>query len=544
MPRQLCKSTIRLLESGVEYLAICIESINKPLRIPMHDLMSYYSVPTGLLGISIELISSSILVQTYGEKALLQPSGYYKTAGMIIDELKKLLKNPIPKTNFLVQGIDDKTGHYGALETKLSELQFMMKLRASAVHSARAPSKDVLLQYVNKTIDFLSLLATSKKIASYLAYIPPMHEEIKSFNVLVEDLLNKINKPKDNDGLAADLVSLFLVLPEIPEFEPEWISTIERVSIAPKEYDLAFLLSVLGKCKSINLVKNASSINSIPVSIQPGNPDAIPIDPHYIRREFTKEKDRFYADIGNANGRLTENHLDLPPIEIVLLAFSNGIEQIDEKYLTANLTPHESWPFIAASLARPGTAGPYWYFIRKTDDKEQLDAFVKKARKLGNGYFRNEQRQKEYDIGMQAILKNQPIDLTTKAFKNIQGYINDLEREREKFESKIKLSIQYSELVKKYSKLLYEIANDNEKASTGINALMEDDEEYYDRIAWIRYLLDICDDQDDSQIFLKLSMDDKYKVLSTNIRKSFRMLDFLFYGPNTSWDMNGELGKQ
>lgn len=540
MPQLLCNSSIRLIESGVEYLSLSIETLRRPIRIPIHDSMSYYSIPTGLLGISIELICSSIMIQTYGEKKIFLPSGQYKSAGMILDELKKLLKYPIPKTNFLVQGIIDKNKHYEMIYESISELAFMLKIRASAVHAARSPSKEVIALYIQKTLNLLQLLAKSNKISPYLTFIPSIIEDVRPVNILIDDLIKKVGDAKNTSELSTNLVSLFLVLPEIPEYEPEWISAIERISVAPKENDIAFLLSVLGKCKSVNLVKNAASHESISVNIDPGNPAAIPIDPHYIKKEFTKEKDRFYADIANANGRLKDGKLDLPPVDSVLFSFSNGIESIDEKFSDNFMTPHEAWPFIAASFNKAGTPGPYWYFIKKTDDKAQLKSLIERSRKLGNAYYKNEKYKREYEIGLKAIMDNTSIDIKRKEFEDIYNLIKKQETEKSKLEDKVITSLEYSDLVKKYKTLLIEIANNNEKASTAIQQIIEDSSDYYDRISWVRFLTDICDDIEDADILYKLLNEDKYKKLSTNIRKAYRLIDFLFYGPSTSWEEKKE----
>lgn len=80
MPQFLKNGTIRLLESSVENLNLSVEMIQKPQRIPIHDMNSYLSIPAGLLGISFELMCSSLIVQIYGEKRLLiKDKGYYKS---------------------------------------------------------------------------------------------------------------------------------------------------------------------------------------------------------------------------------------------------------------------------------------------------------------------------------------------------------------------------------------------------------------------------------------------------------------------------------
>jgi len=67
-------------------------------------------------------------------------------------------------------------------------------------------------------------------------YLPQIQIDIKNINVVIDDLIYQVNNSKDKSDFAAGILSLFLVLPEIPEYQPDWLSSIERVSVAPKEY--------------------------------------------------------------------------------------------------------------------------------------------------------------------------------------------------------------------------------------------------------------------------------------------------------------------
>src|SRR5690606_28063930 len=111
---------------------------------------------------------------------------------------------------------------------------------------------------------------------------------------------------------------------------------------------------------------------AVAVAVRPDDPAAIPIAPHFLRRQLNEIAEQWGADVGNANGRLPSGVLDLPPASavrdlLVLGADRSGIIEPGEL-----LTPHQSWPGVAASLAVQGTIGPYWFLVRATSDLDQL----------------------------------------------------------------------------------------------------------------------------------------------------------------------------
>lgn len=536
MPQLLKRSTIRLIESSVENLNYCIEIIQKPNRIPIHYIDSFLSIPTGLLGISFELLCSAIVVQVHNDKKLLiRENGYYKTASQILDELKDILTNPTPKLSFLTQGIKDKNGYLISLKNKFNEFSLMAKLRASAVHSAISPSKEVVIIYINKLLNIYTELKKSNRISGYLNFLPSLSISTTENNIIIEDLIRSISEEKNIESNPHKLVSLFLVLPEVPTYKPEWLEKISNVNIAPKKDDIAFLLKVLGECESVNLVKRRNTGSELPVSIQQGNPNALPIDPHYIRKEFTKFKDQFYADISTANGRLNQKQLDLPPIDSVYYIVSNRIEVIEEKFNNEKMSHLDSWPFIIRSMSQQGTIGPYWYFVRKTENISQLTSYLNKAFQLATGYLKRRERKHELFSGIDCLLESK----TNNSYhvKDIEILVKNFNDAKTNFENRINSSSFRSEHPEYYEIFSNVISGDNNINYAIEKALNDSNLNIATLKTWIKYLVEIAESEEDLLSIIELLKDNKFSAIYTNIRKAIRRIDFLCYGPSIEIDI-------
>lgn len=144
----------------------------------------------------------------------------------------------------------------------------------------------------------------------------------KSYDLIIDDLVRKLNQSSSNEDKAVAISSIYLVVPELPEEEPEWIQAFERLMVIPKETDISFLLDTLQASRYASLIKVAKSSDAIPVVVQKGNYAALPIEPQYLKKSFSDIRDRWYADRGTANGRLDQKQFDPPPIESVYEIFT------------------------------------------------------------------------------------------------------------------------------------------------------------------------------------------------------------------------------
>lgn len=407
MPAFLRQDAIRLLEAGVGSLNLALIGLGIPrqgavVRVPA----SRYAPELGLLGIAAELAISAMYVQAAGPNAVRTSDTQYKTARQILDDFGVLLASPPHSLDFLTKGLADPAGHRAELAGYCRRLKLVTTQRAGAVHDGRGLAREICLSVARQVSALYQVLAKSERIQPYLAQVPVPPETVVEPTVLVEDLRAQLDAAKDIRTQAGVLANLFLVLPEVPEIEPEWLDAFDRATVAPKRSDVTLLLKTIEGAIPATLRRAKRAGALIPVTMAPGDPNAVPIEVQYLRTEFTRTPDRFYADVGNANGRLTDGILDLPPADFVKELLYVGIEHAGLDMPEEGLGPHQVWPFVAASLALQGTPGPFWFLVRKCSDIGQLRAQLKRAADIGPKALRANLRL--CDDGMDALFANRP----------------------------------------------------------------------------------------------------------------------------------------
>jgi len=94
MPRLLKNDTVRLIEASIETLGLAQFGICTFRRDQLKIEQVRYSAEVGLIGCSIELIMSSVLIQALGKKGIYRDyqSGKYKTASEILADFRALLR--------------------------------------------------------------------------------------------------------------------------------------------------------------------------------------------------------------------------------------------------------------------------------------------------------------------------------------------------------------------------------------------------------------------------------------------------------------------
>lgn len=534
MPMYLKRDTIRLLEASVNSISMAVTSLGLPQRYELRETTSETAIAIGLAGVSVELAMSSIIVQAQGEQALCLPSGYYKTGAHIVDDFRSLITSQVPKMIFLIQGVKNPTEHIAKIIELSTQFKLLTKFRAGGLHAGKGPSRDVCIACVNNVINFINLLRESVRIKPYTETVPQIIAMPKSYELIIDELVGKLDKSMSDFDKANALASVFLVIPELPEEEPEWLQAFDRIMITPKSNDVAFLIDTLQKSKCASLVKVAKSNSAIPVTIQKGNPIALPIEPQYLKKSFSDMRDRWYADRGTANGRLDQRQFDPPPIESVyeIFAFQFHILQItnnEDELLTAA----DTWPLVAASLAYPGTLGPYWYFVRRTSDLGQMDNYLNKAvsyggQKLHTGF-------KEFKPCFDAVRKGKPLSKTD---KYVNGLLNAYEQAVKKRESLIKVKDKYE---KNEKALCTDARADlkhvlDEEMTIGKMLIRLAENGYVftnasSRNFWARTLCEAASELEDSQGLLAILKDPELSAAHTAARKAFRIIDFINYGP-------------
>ena len=435
MPMYLKRDTIRLLEASVESISLAVAALGLPRRYESREPASENSIAIGLAGVSAELAMSAIIVQAKGEQALRFPSNFYKTGSHIVDDFRLLITSQIPKMVFLTQNVRNPADHISKILELSSKFKLLTKSRAGGLHAGKGPSRDVCIACVNNVIDFINLLGQSSRIKPYTESVPRTIDMPKSYDLIIDDLVRKLNQSSSNEDKAIAISSIYLVIPELPEEEPEWIQAFERLMVIPKETDISFLLDTLQASRYASLIKVAKSSDAIPVVVQKGNYAALPIEPQYLKKSFSDIRDRWYADRGTANGRLDQKQFDPPPIESVyeIFTFQFHVLRITDSE-EAQLTAADTWPLIAASLAYAGTRGPCWYFVRKTSDWGQLEAYMNRAsmvgRKLKKGF-------EEFKPSFEALKAGKPITKTEKYVSELLEQYPVSFKDGAKFKNKI-----------------------------------------------------------------------------------------------------------
>jgi hypothetical protein len=489
---------------------------------------SKHAAEIGLIGSAAELAMTACLVHAHGPSVQKWPSGRYKSFSEILDGFRDLVREGRPSSEFLVNEVDDPDEHREDLLGACSNFRILASVRAGGLHAGRGPVREAAIVKGNEVADFLECLAKSSKIKPYLENIPrcPFLDEQRT--VIVEDLARRLNESSGSEKERL-LSSVFLVLPEIPEDSPDWINALDRVSVAPKENDINYLLDIVDDAVPATLKRTTRPGAAVPVRVNQDDPDALPIATRYLRRQFNERRDQLHADIGTANGRLQDEFLDLPPVEAVREMFAVGVEGAGLLEEQDELTAHESWPFIAASLKVRGTRGPYWFLIRQTGDLGQLAAQLRRA--VDAGGKRIEKKAQECLYGIDMVRSDDAINKNDDHFEDV---ISNLSRAEE---LKANLDENYERHKDTYKELPDSLKNRLEAVIEGdpigpmVDLLQAETENESALGYWTRVFCEAALDVDDLPSLVGVLASDDVKLAHTAARKAIRRIDFRLNGP-------------
>lgn len=532
MPSLLRRNTIRLLEASLDAHHLAISSLGATKRISYRDPRAQYAPEMGLIGTATELAMSACLVQAGGNKALVISSNqHFKSFSQIRSEFRALLNNTPPSSDFLFQDVDDVANHKRQLLSHTEQFARLGVARASGLHGGFGLIHETVVFQANIVSEFFEILAKSGRLRPYLENIPNCLLYSQDRSVIIEDLVRRLDEDEqDKDTL---LRSLYLVLPDLPDNEPDWLQALNRVSVAPRKNDITYLITTMQNALPSNLRRTSGSGQGISVSVRPQDPNALPIEPQYLRTQFNQIRDRWYADIGTANGRLNEGLLDLPPAVAVRDVFSVGLYEAGVLEDNESLTAHQAWPFIATSLntqTRTTTPGPYWFIVKHCDDLGQLRALLNRAKEIGRTGLRH--HAEEFFIGIDAILNNEHIHHSHERFHPLLQAITLADEKREQ----ISVTLDRSKNTPK--ELPNELMERLEGASEGEFAIGLLAQEIYDgdfapeiKRYWTSTLSQCANDLEDISILTQLLQDKSYKAVWTVVRKAIRRIDFRIFGP-------------
>jgi len=529
MPILLRYDTIRLLEASLEALHITVSSLGTCKRVEFRQAAAAYALEAGLLGTSAELAMSACLVQAGGPGAILWPSGQFKTAGAVLHDFRQMVMEATASSNFLTQGVKNPGRHRNDLIRHTLQFRRLISARAGGLHAGRGLTHEATVHQANAVGDFLELLGKSTRIAPYLPRVPRCMWYARDRHIVVEDLIAKLRAGKTADvGLA--LSSVYLVLPDIPDEQPEWLEALDRMSVAPKDRDVSYLLGVLENALPATLRRVGPAAPSINVQVQRGAPEALPIDPQFLRRQFNEIPDQYHADVGVANGRLANGIIDVPPAEAIREIFAIGIEQSGILLENELLSAHQTWPGIAASLEVQGTPGPYWFLVRKTLDLGQLVACLNKLSGIAPRQL--QKRISECIYGIEAIRDGRAVERIDIFFADLLEEIPRAESRREQLSTAERRNRNHARAFpEELRDQLSVVAEGGQAVGPLLLELLQMDCSQECLTYWPRILAESAVEADDRPALIATLTSPKTSAGHTAARKALRRIDFSLHGP-------------
>lgn len=529
MPHLLRYDAIRLLEGSTEALHIAISSLGAKKRTRFRQPAAEHAVEIGLIGTAAELAMASMLVQAWGPSSILWPSGLYKTAGAILDEFRKLLRDATPACDFLTQDVDNPTQHREELLKKITQFKRLIPIRGAAFHAGKGLVHEATVYQASLVSEFLEQLAESKKIRPYLEHIPRCSWYKIDRTLIIEDLTRRLSNGIGDQ--ISNLASLYLVLPDVPEDKPEWLDAFSRLTICPRDRDVSFLLDVLESALPASLRRTTQSGAAVSVKICPGDPSALPIQPQHLHRKFNEISDLWHSDVATANGRLEAGSLDLPPIDAIREVFAFGLEHTGILQHNSLFTAHESWPSIASGLTTQGTEGPIWFLIRKTSDLGQLTSILKTVSELCNRT--QKLRFQNAIVGIESLRNNTAY--SHEYCRELIAEIANAADARKDLYDRVKASKgTIKEFPACYSDQLFDVCLGGQPIGSLLVDLITSTQcSLPSAKYWVNKLASATEDNDDLAALVIILASDEFKNAHTTARKAIRRIDFKNFGPST-----------
>ena len=532
MPLLLRRDATRLFEASAEALSLALVGLGLPQHSDDKVSLASHAPHIGLIGTSAELAMSACLVQANGPGCLMLRSGQFKSGPEILDDFRRLLRQETPRVLFLVQGLPEgltPRAHLDDILARTVSLRILFTARAGGLHAGKAPSREVCIVLAQDVAELLTHLALSRRIKPYLSRLPLPPKVVKERTLLAQEIAAMLRADVEIEDRVQLLSALYLVVPELPLDEPEWLKSFNRAYVAPREHDVAYLLSALERAEPAVLARLGGSGQVLPVAFRPDEPGAFPVAPQQLKRQFTT-KEQFLADITSANTRLEHDRaLDLPPPGFVLSVFGDGLDT----YLgpDAPLTPHLAWPLIVSSLTYAGIPGPYWFAIRRTPDLAQLRAALTRV----SGLCPNKSKTRIDSVAeaVRQMERGQSVSLSGVASAHVaaEGTLGErLERLREAVERNAGSPRDPKSAA---TKILLASAGSTPCGEV-VKSLM--DGEFTDlsdaaRRYWVTKLVEASADEVDVPALIAVIRNSDMKAVYTSARKAISVIDWLSYGP-------------
>lgn len=539
MPKFLKDNTIVLLDGGIESYLMALYGMAMPSLRSLRKPETKYAPIVGLYGAAAELLVKGCLVQAKGSTAMYKngdiSAGVYRFGSEVIEDLRRYIRDEDGCISYIWGNAENHDEQKNQLLHCLGKFKLHQELRANGLHAGLGCSRDITIATATDVYTFIQLLSQSKKLRPYLKNVPAPEATIRDREAIIEDLSRRLRSTKDDSTKVGLLRGMYLVLPYVPEMKPDWVDAFDRIAASPPtERDLSYLAKTLSDAHSIYLLKNRGGKEGVPVRVDPKDPDALPVAIQNIKRTLSTTPDKFNNDILTANTRLDESRLDLPIDDFLVDLYALGLE--DAGVLTTGtqkLTAQQVWPFVAAAYSTNGTPRPCWFIIKHCDEMDQLIAFLKRAEKCGNGYFKR--RLPELLKALVAYKNGTHLAIGAKK----GGVFSDIPAHKEKLESltaeQLKpfnpVFLRKYPLSEQANNIVREFISDTKNAGSALCALLElDSLTDNDRKAALA-LLPLCYDSGNKNGLISVLRTVHMKNYISNARKMMFFADFIENGP-------------
>ena len=393
MPQFMKSKAISLLDGGVESYLLALYGLSIPTVRRSKQQETKYAPIIGLLGASVELIIKACLVQGMGIQAMYNgddiEAGVYKYGTAVLKEFKTGISKESPAFDFIWKDKSANVEQKSAILSYINKFSILQTMRANGLHAGQGCSRDIAVITANDVYQFLLVLSQGKKLKAYLKNIPAPEATIRDREAIIEDLSRRIATSKSDESKIGYLRNMYLIMPYIPDEEPEWISLLDKLTVVPpSKNDLSYLVETLENAHSIYLLKNRGGKEGLAVRVAPNDPNALPIDIQNIKRTLNGIPAEFNNDILSANTRLEKDRLDLPIDDFLIDLFALGVEKSGILQGNKFLTAQQVWPFVVSAFSTQGTPRPCMELIKYCDELDKLLSFLRKAGPIGNGYLK------------------------------------------------------------------------------------------------------------------------------------------------------------
>lgn len=537
MPRFLKNETNRRLIVSQRALTLAFSLLATPKTIGHEENETDGAIEIGLIGIAADLAISACLYEILGEKGIRRErTGFYLTAPEALDSFRRTLASSIPRLATLTHGVENPAAHLKKLTAACAGFPVLFTARAAAVHSGAGTSYDVAFCAGKSVADFLLALAESPKWKPSLRQVPAIPKLPKERTLIAQELAALL-ATGEKSKIATSLAGIFLVLPELTPEEPDWLQTLQRVQVTPRNRDISVLVKSLQHAKVGDLYKVGKGASAIATKMDPTNPNALPIYLTSMKKKFDKPSDAWSAYIGTANGALERGILSLPPIEDIYAFAATGIEGIGLPFeeTTAGLSAHSLWPFVAEALHYNGTKGPCFFLIRTLKEGEfgQLIALLTKAAASSK---KIQKALKEYQPLFKAVAMNQGVAASSMLAKSLTKVTQTRDERREKLVDVIssRANTATGKLKAGYEALVTEVQKSDTIASPLILLCEGEIDMESARFPALRLMIDAANAHEDLGALATALAKAELQPVSTNIRKAILEIDYSFFGPQLS----------